>query len=289
MIFVRKEKNFFESRVTEYQTSRSLKNTAEGDLIYGRYRTAFSAIAYRWRGTMVAPYRMQRLLITLFVLLSVFAVAVEPSDWTVHTEFRVVVLPQKDALALLQELRDAAKADGAWVKIDALIANHTATLAALLIGDGESGAQIESRQVEEVRYATEFEAPSIVEQTTTGKTVSVAPRDRVYSNAATTFEGRNVGAEIKLTPTVSADGKSIAALAMTSHVRLLGWTEIEQAQLPDGRKLTIKQPKFAVADSRSQIGFQSGERLLLGIHVVPESPGMMELFLFRGWTTPKGK
>lgn len=33
VIFLRKEKNFFETRVTEYQTSGSLKNTAEDDLI----------------------------------------------------------------------------------------------------------------------------------------------------------------------------------------------------------------------------------------------------------------
>ena len=33
VIFLRKEKNFFETRVTEYQTSGSLKNTAEEDLI----------------------------------------------------------------------------------------------------------------------------------------------------------------------------------------------------------------------------------------------------------------
>jgi ribonucleoside-diphosphate reductase beta chain len=33
VIFLRKEKNFFETRVTEYQTSGSLKNTSEDDLI----------------------------------------------------------------------------------------------------------------------------------------------------------------------------------------------------------------------------------------------------------------
>jgi ribonucleoside-diphosphate reductase beta chain len=33
VIFLRKEKNFFETRVTEYQTSGSVKNTAEEDLI----------------------------------------------------------------------------------------------------------------------------------------------------------------------------------------------------------------------------------------------------------------
>jgi ribonucleoside-diphosphate reductase beta chain len=33
VIFLKKEKNFFETRVTEYQTSGSLKNTNEDDLI----------------------------------------------------------------------------------------------------------------------------------------------------------------------------------------------------------------------------------------------------------------
>jgi len=33
VIFLRKEKNFFETRVTEYQTSGSVKNTSEDDLI----------------------------------------------------------------------------------------------------------------------------------------------------------------------------------------------------------------------------------------------------------------
>jgi ribonucleoside-diphosphate reductase beta chain len=33
VIFLRKEKNFFETRVTEYQTSGSVKNAAEDDLV----------------------------------------------------------------------------------------------------------------------------------------------------------------------------------------------------------------------------------------------------------------
>ena len=33
VIFLRKEKNFFETRVTEYQTSGSVKHTSEEDLI----------------------------------------------------------------------------------------------------------------------------------------------------------------------------------------------------------------------------------------------------------------
>ena len=33
VIFLRKEKNFFETRVTEYQTGGSVKNTSEEDLI----------------------------------------------------------------------------------------------------------------------------------------------------------------------------------------------------------------------------------------------------------------
>jgi ribonucleoside-diphosphate reductase beta chain len=33
VIFLQKEKNFFETRVTEYQTSGSMKNTNEDDLI----------------------------------------------------------------------------------------------------------------------------------------------------------------------------------------------------------------------------------------------------------------
>ena len=33
VIFLKKEKNFFETRVTEYQTSGSIKNTNEDDLI----------------------------------------------------------------------------------------------------------------------------------------------------------------------------------------------------------------------------------------------------------------
>jgi ribonucleoside-diphosphate reductase beta chain len=33
VIFLRKEKNFFETRVTEYQTSGSMQNSSEDDLI----------------------------------------------------------------------------------------------------------------------------------------------------------------------------------------------------------------------------------------------------------------
>jgi hypothetical protein len=75
-------------------------------------------------------------------------------------------------------------------------------------------------------------------------------------------------------------------MADHSHLRLLGWSEVEAARLPDNSKVTIKLPRFAVDRGASEFVMAAGTRTLLGVHPVPEKPDEVELFILRAWTTP---
>ena len=92
--------------------------------------------------------------------------ALEEGDWRIHVEFHAITLPEKKALALLPELRDETTIAAAWAKLEAMIAKDGSKVFGVLIGETTGGEKIEVRQGEEVRYATEFSPPSVIEPAT---------------------------------------------------------------------------------------------------------------------------
>jgi hypothetical protein len=235
-------------------------------------------------------------------------------DWKVHVELHVFTLPEKKAFALLPELRDETKIAGAWKKLEEMVAKGEAKLVAAPGGTTTHGNKIALSEGEQVHYPSEFESPQIIETREERENGPAAPeaeevkpaaktgagaggkgevkagaqkKDPPIAYAINTFETRLVGIQFGGEVSVSADGRRLLIDAVSSHTWLPKWDEFEVGRLSNNEKILVKQPRFSVATSSSQLGLNSGERTLLSIHRVPESKGEMELFLLRAWTTPR--
>ncbi len=201
------------------------------------------------------------------------------ANWNVHTELTVVVLPKMEAANLLPDLRDDAKIEAAFAKVEQLVEKGTARLEARLATKSDSGTKAEAKQVEELSYATEWDQPEPIGG---GKVPAVAVNP-------SSFEKRDVGVLFSSEATASADGSVIRLKLDHSHVRFLGWKEFEAARLPDNSKVTIKEPRFAANRGTSELAIPKGSRTLLGTYAVPEKPAETEIFVLRAWTTPTAK
>ena len=82
-----------------------------------------------------------------------------PPRWNTTVECEMVILRQKDALALLPDLLDEKKAEGAYARIQKLIGSGDAELAANLIAKVRDREKGSSETVEELRYGTEYNPP----------------------------------------------------------------------------------------------------------------------------------
>jgi hypothetical protein len=95
------------------------------------------------------------------------------------------------------------------------------------------------------------------------------------------FETRNIGITAEVTAISSSHGSVLNVYAVLSHVRLLRWTKLEAGTLANGQKLSVEQPIFHSLRSESSLLLRNGQRVLLGVHKVPEASDTMELFLLR--------
>jgi len=76
-----------------------------------------------------------------FIATFLFGVFCARADWTVHTELTVVTLPKMEAANLLPDLRDDARIEAAFAKIEQLVEKGTARLEARLATKSESGTK----------------------------------------------------------------------------------------------------------------------------------------------------
>jgi hypothetical protein len=240
-----------------------------------------------------------RTLIAAFGLVAGPLVAQEENEeprpkWRVHVELHVVRLGEKKAFGLLPELRDEKKIQGAWQKLEKMIAAGEAKLEASPGGVTEDGDSIKVWEGEEVKYPIEFEQPQLMDWTEEQKRavekeggVKVAANAGV-SFAATTFETRNVGLEFSGVVSASRDGKWVEVESETNRVWLKQWDDFEAGRLANNEKILIKQPRFSSVKAQMQLRLESGERMLLSVHRVPGTKEEMELILLRVWTVREG-
>lgn len=219
--------------------------------------------------------------------------------WRVHVELHVVRLGEKKAFGLLPELRDEKKIQGAWEKLEKMIAAGEAKLEASPGGVTEDGNSIKVWEGEEVKYPIEFEMPQLMERAESQKKeAAVVPGKKGGANAGanapvsfpvTTFETRNVGLEFSGAVSASRDGKRVEVESETNRVWLKQWDDFEVGRLANNEKILIKQPRFSSVKSQMQLRLESGERMLLSVHRVPGTKEEMELILLRVWTVQGGE
>lgn len=227
----------------------------------------------------------------LLLLVAVLPLAAQDKarKWRVHSELQVIALPERAAIALLPELRDEGKIEGAWKRIEALLAEGGATLIAAPSVVANADEKGEAKQGEEVRYPTEFSSPQVIEPAPKTGETTPPNKDKALGIAygPTAFETRHVGVTFTAETAVSSDGQTLDVTVKSEHTWHLGWAEFEAGQTLAGEKIKLQQPKFASVKADSFLTVRSGERTLLSFHRVPGEQGRMELFLFRMWTVAR--
>ncbi len=225
--------------------------------------------------------------------------------WNATAECQMVTLPQKTALALLPELHDEAKIEAAFAKIQESIAKSEAQLVANLIA--KTTATLQSLQqpapstlapsppappqskmavaesVEEIRYGTSYDPPQLPQ--------GAVDRPEILEKwphvgvVPTQMETRNVGATLEFGGGLTDDGQAMAVECVPSHLRLLRYLKIDAGRLPGGERLFIEQPLFHSLKNQCSLYLRNGQRVLVGMHKLPEPADTVELFFLRvSWT-----
>jgi hypothetical protein len=193
------------------------------------------------------------------------------SHWNVRAELLVVDMPQAKALALLPELRDSAKIDGAVTQIMAAIDHNEATLVGYPVVQAVDGQPGDAEPISEKRYPTEFEPPL------SGTIAASEPADFRYVSWPTAFETRNVGLRFEITPHVLQNGDWVFLQIDASRVILAGF---------DSYISKILQPKFVSLRTETTLAVPNGQRTLLAFHKMPEADNQFELDILQVTATP---
>jgi hypothetical protein len=210
--------------------------------------------------------------------------------WNLISECQMIVLPQKVAWAMVPDLSDDEKIEAAWAKIQQMIDRGEATLVANLSVRSEPGARAVAESIEELRYAVEFTPPILPDSLPKDLKASVALKSwPLVGITPTAFETRNIGATMELEATASNDGQWVSVAVVPQHVRFLRFTKTDAGVLASGEHLNVEQPYFSTMKSTISMHLRSGQRVMLGMHKVPDDDNKVELFFFRVRTQQTGK
>jgi hypothetical protein len=197
-------------------------------------------------------------------------------------------MPQEKALALLPELRSADKIEAAVAQILAAIDRKEAILTGypiIYILDGERGV---TETIEEKRYPTEFEPPQSQRNSEqpSPSAPNPVPTTTIDPALPTAFETRNLGVTLEVEPRVLEGGRSIRLSVLPQWVALLKFESYDSVKDKHGRVMRIDQPQFFTTKSNAQLVVQNGQRILLGVHKVPQPENHLQLFILQATATP---
>ena len=211
--------------------------------------------------------------------LAVLCAAEEPRRWNVTAECQMIVLPQKLALPLLPQLNDEATIESAYAQLQEWIAKGDAQLAAHIVAKALDGEKAEAVAVEEFRYATEYDPPHL--PTESPVNLEVLKAWPVVGITPTAFETRNIGASLEFECRVQSYRNVILTTCVPQQVRFLRWVKADAGVLPDGKRLFVEQPIFHSVKTTSIVALRNGQRVLLGVHKLPEPADALELFVLK--------
>jgi hypothetical protein len=198
-------------------------------------------------------------------------------QWNVRVEVLMVDLPQDKALALLPDLRDPGKIDGAVTQIIDAINHNQAKLIGYPAVQTLDGQRAVSETVIEKRYPTEFQ-PLVPPPPKPGGPQG-APAGPPPSDAAipTAFETRNVGVTVEVEPHVLQNGDWIRISIVPQRVIFEGF---------DAYTFATEQPRFFTAKMTTTLTLRNGQRNLLAFHKLPDPGNLVELFILQAWDAP---
>ena len=191
----------------------------------------------------------------------------------------MVAMPKPKAVALLPRLRRADQIDAAQAEIQGMIARGEAELVAYPEVVTCSGQRATVEDIQEVRYATNVQAPpaDAASQKGDGK-----------GPPSFTYETRNTGVTLEVDPTVTADGKSVNLTLVPQRVTLMGWQDAFIVHNPNGTTTAIQQPVFSTLKVTTSVSLRSGESYFLSSFQVPKNDQQLEFFILRVEILGKG-
>ncbi len=198
----------------------------------------------------------------------------------------MAAMPQEKLLPLLPDLRDAKKIDGAVDQVLAAIQRKEAILTGYPSVNTVDRVRGVSETILEKRYPTEFEPPQ--EPTTFGAATPAKPSalvDSVISATPTAFETRNVGVTLEVEPSV--DDRGIIRIDLVpSRVELLGFDAYEGVKTSSGHIVKADQPLFFTSKTTATVCVSNGQRRLIGVQLLEQPKGYMEVFILQAWAEP---
>jgi hypothetical protein len=223
-----------------------------------------------------------RFSVALLLLVVTLAAAEPPvraveNPWRVRVGCKIVALSPAAATPLLLRLQRADPDERAFAEIDQLVVRGGAelidwpqTLTAV-----EQRAMVET--IEEFRYPTEFEAPSLPTmfgaKPAPPKKEDRQPWDRWGAITPTSFETRNCGSTLEFHPfAVSPDGALIQLFLVPQSVRLDRMIQFVGAPDALGTIGFAQQPYFVTARTQTSLTIRSGKPILLSSHPQPTEP-----------------
>ncbi|MCE9610892.1 MAG: type II and III secretion system protein [Chthoniobacter sp.] len=251
---------------------------------------------------------MKTLLLRLCVLLALCTASSPaqedaPVSRQVTFDFLVVELPEPTVLPLLPDLRDRKRASDATKRILKLVAEKKAVLIAWPVLTTRSGQRAVVEQIDELRYASEYEAPGKTKITdnfpsaagTPGAPVvpvdpkEARPAPPTLEHTTTTdstsegvpsgFDVRRVGVTLEIEPVIAPDGTSIDLNLVPEYVRFLGMEKAVLENLTKGTKVEVQQPRFATNKITTSLTVVSGDYTLLSVFKNPGTADRIVLFI----------
>jgi len=205
---------------------------------------------------------------------------VKTGGWNVSVEVMMVAMPQERAIALLPDLRDPDKTEGAVTQILSAIEKKEATLAGWPMAVTRDGLRCVTESIFEKRYPTEFDViPG-------SKVQSEAKAEPDKANMAdgpvpTAFETRNTGATLEVEPTVIPGGEWIKLEMVPQRVVLLGFDSYDMVVGSSGKIFKVDQPQFYTVKTSNSFMVRNGRWSLIAIHKLPLPENQMEFFIAR--------
>jgi hypothetical protein len=242
-----------------------------------------------------------------------------PPQPNVRIELQVVAIPEQIGFPLAAEMKQKEKIEAANTRIQELLAKGTAKLIGWPIIITRSGQRAVSEGIKEIRYADEYEPPTVSVAPNFGgdpaprpapgpaapgaadnpspPTPPVPPAEPIIKIAptvdVTTFEGvptgfqtRNTGVTLEVEPTLSADGKTIELNLVPEHTRLKGFNKVTIEGAARKGKVVVEQPEFHTNKITTSLTLRNGERVLMGVYPTDDPPKHLEFFILKAEALP---
>lgn len=221
----------------------------------------------------------------------------------IEMDLLIVRLQESRAVTLIPRLRDARRAEDATKEVMKMIEGGEGTLVGWPFLATKTGQRAVVEQIDEFRYATEFDPPGSakVTETTAAETGAADPpvvpvdpateppvvrapastktTDTANEPMATAFETRNLGVTFEVEPIIDPNGRSIDVNFVAQHTRLRGMRKVTVEGPKEGQKVTVEQPEIVTHKVTTSISVEDGDYTLLGVFNVADMPGQTELFI----------